>query len=320
MRVKNCTIRVKAAGEQDDIGDGEFEAIVATYDLDSYGDKIVPGAFEKTLADWKDRGDPIPVIWSHMSYDPEAHIGVVVDAKETDDGLWVKGRLDLDQPKAAQVYRLMKGRRVTQFSFAYDVEEGAWIEKADDRPYYELRQLKLYEVGPCLIGVNQETELLAVKAADGRDLNLSVTGRSIAPGEADTIRIAVEAALKAQTGTPDVRRAQARAEHTADDDQANEKAGRVLSAKNETALSEAVAQITAGVKGVKSVLDSIGSSDDDEKSSDSTTKTETEAKPDRSATDEAPTGKSDRPAGVRPASLRLSTDADMAALDAEFGD
>lgn len=310
MRVKNCTIRVKAAGE-DGSDDGTFEAIVATYDLDSYGDKIVPGAFEQTLADWKATGDPIPVIWSHMSYDPEAHIGVVVDAKETDDGLWVKGQLDLDQPKAAQVYRLMKGRRVTQFSFAYDVEEGAWIEKADDRPYYELRQLKLYEVGPCLIGVNQETELLAVKAADGRDLNLSVTGRSIAPGEADTIRIAVEAALKA---APGVRRNDRKPDHTADDDTANEKAGRVLSAKNETALSEAVAQISAGVKGVKSVLDSIGSADDDGKAT-SPGSTETEAKPDRSATDETPTGKSDRPAGVRPASLIANTDAQLAELD-----
>ncbi|GJF04954.1 HK97 family phage prohead protease [Pseudonocardia sp. D17] len=318
MRVKNCAIRVKAAGEQDDTGNGEFEAIVATYDLDSYGDKIVPGAFAKTLEDWKASGDPIPVIWSHMSYDPDAHIGVVVDAKETDDGLWVKGRLDLDQPKAAQVYRLMKGRRVTQFSFAYDVEEGAWIEKADDRPYYELRQLKLYEVGPCLIGVNQETELLAVKAADGRDLNLAVTGRSIAPGEADTIRIAVEAALKAASADP--RHHRATADNQAATEAAEAKAGRVLSAKNETALSEALAQISAGSKGIKAVLDSIGTSDDDKSADTSNAKTENEAKPDRSATDEAPEGKSDRPAGVRPASLRLSTDADIAALDAEFGD
>jgi len=65
------------------------------------------------------------------------------------------------------VYRLLKGRRVTQFSFAYDVNEGAWVSD-DEHPwggYYELRRLKLHEVGPCLVGANQETELIAAKAA-----------------------------------------------------------------------------------------------------------------------------------------------------------
>src|SRR5213079_2627859 len=58
-------------------------------------------------------------------------------------------------------------RRVTQFSFAYDVGEGAWVSD-DEHPwggYNELRRLKLHEVGPCLVGANQETELLAAKAA-----------------------------------------------------------------------------------------------------------------------------------------------------------
>jgi uncharacterized protein len=304
MRVKNCGIRVKAIDGQDGTGedDGTFEAIVATYDLDSYGDKIVPGAFEKTLAEWKASGDPIPVIWSHMSYDPESHIGVVEEAEERDEGLWVKGRLDLEEPRAAKVYRLMKGRRVTQFSFAYDVEEGAWIEKADDRPYYELRQLKLYEVGPCLIGVNQETELLAVKSADGRDVNVQLHGARLDPAQADAVRIAVETAL------------------SKGGDAAGVKAGRVLSAANEKALNGALDKIKDAVTDVKSVLASVVSSDDDdtEKAAGSaaTTKTEHEAKPDRSAADEDPAGvKSGAPAGFRPASHRLL--ADLAALAAE---
>lgn len=301
MRVKNCSIKIKAAGEQDGTDDGTFEAIVATYDLDSYGDRIVPGAFADTLAAWQAKGDPIPVLWSHQAADPDAHIGVVLDARETDDGLWVKGQLDLDAPKAAQVYRLLKGRRVTQFSFAYDVDEGAWIEKSDEPPFYELRKLSLYEVGPCLIGVNQQTELLAVKAADGRDLDLELRGRAIAPGEGEVIRRAVEAALGAVDGS---------------------KAGRTLSAKNETALREAVDQISAGVKGVKSVLDSIGGDDASKGAAPTSQKTETtEAKPDRPAADEEPNrAKSDAPAGPRPASLCRSAEADLLALAAEFGD
>ncbi len=166
-KTKTCPVRIKAAGEQDGTEDGVFEAIVAAYNVDSVGDKIVPGAFADTLAEWKASGDPIPVLWSHMSHDPDYHIGYVEDAEEREEGLWVRARIDLDEPKAGKIYRLLKGRRVRQFSFAYDIQEGGWINKTSDEDgdesYYELRKLTLYEVGPTLIGANQDTELLTVK-------------------------------------------------------------------------------------------------------------------------------------------------------------
>lgn len=163
MKTKTFPGRVKAAGEPG-TDEGVFEAIVSVFgNVDSYGDKVMPGAFADTLAEWKASGDPIPVLWSHMSHDPDYHIGEVLEAEERDEGLWVKARIDLDEPKSRKVYKLLKGRRVTQFSFAYDVLDGA-MAKSDGEHVYELRKLKLYEVGPCLIGVNQQTELLAVKA------------------------------------------------------------------------------------------------------------------------------------------------------------
>ncbi|WP_053612053.1 HK97 family phage prohead protease [Streptomyces sp. XY533] len=169
MRTKDFTARVKAAGVADGLAEGQFVAIVSVFgNEDSVGDVVRPGAFTETLAQWDAKGDPIPVIWSHAWGDPFAHVGVVVKAVETLQGLEVTGQIDdLDtNPTSAQVYRLLKGRRVTQFSFAYDVKEGAWVED-DQHPwggYYELRRLKLHEVGPCLVGANQETELLAAKA------------------------------------------------------------------------------------------------------------------------------------------------------------
>ena len=176
MKVKDWPAHIKALTGDD--AEGTFEAIVSVFgNLDSYGDVVVAGAFTDTLAAWKASGNPIPVIWSHDWSDPFSHIGYTLDAAELmpgderlpDDlknngGLWVKGRLDLDNAKANQVYRLMKGGRVSQFSFAYDVDEGAWIENEDGN-HYELRRLQLYEVGPCLVGANEATELLAVKAA-----------------------------------------------------------------------------------------------------------------------------------------------------------
>ncbi|QVJ00335.1 HK97 family phage prohead protease [Nocardiopsis eucommiae] len=170
MRTKSVPVQIKAAGEHEGTDAGVFEAIVAAYNLDSGGDKITPGAFTKTLAEWTLKGDPLPVIWSHNWSDPDAHIGVVEDAKETEDGLWIKARLDLDEPKAAKVYKLLKGRRVTQFSFGYEIPQGGgeWVDgKSDDEPgHYALNEIKLFEVGPCLVGMNQATSLGAVKTAD----------------------------------------------------------------------------------------------------------------------------------------------------------
>lgn len=143
-------------------GDGTFEALVSVFgNVDAMGDAVMPGAFTDTLADWRAKGDPIPVVWSHQSQDPHAHIGQVLDAEERDAGLWVRGRLDLDAPTAAQVYRLLKGRRVTQFSFAYDVTDAETVDGVN-----ELRAVTLHEVGPTPLGANPATELLAVKSLD----------------------------------------------------------------------------------------------------------------------------------------------------------
>jgi HK97 family phage prohead protease len=147
----------KAAGKS-----GEFEALVSVFgNVDQRGDRVVKGAFAKSLAQWQEKGDPIPVIWNHMWEAPEAHIGKVLpaDAVETDDGLLVKGSLDLDNPFAAQVYRLLAERRVKEFSFGYNL-----IDAERKNGALELYELDLFEVGPTLRGMNPATELLAVKA------------------------------------------------------------------------------------------------------------------------------------------------------------
>ncbi|KOU41275.1 primosomal replication protein N [Streptomyces sp. WM4235] len=169
VQTKDFAAKVKAAGAADGLAEGQFVALVSVFgNEDSVGDVVRPGAFTETLSDWASKGDPIPVIWSHAWGDPFAHVGTVVKAVETLHGLEVTGQIDdLDtNPTSAQVYRLLKGRRVTQFSFAYDVQEGAWVEDENHKygGYYELRRLKVHEVGPCLVGANQETELLAAKA------------------------------------------------------------------------------------------------------------------------------------------------------------
>jgi HK97 family phage prohead protease len=165
-------VRFKAEGEDagdgTKLGPGEFIALAAVFgNIDSYGDRIVEGAFTETLDLWAASGDPIPVIWQHNWGDPNAHIGHVLEAKETTEGLLYKGKLDiepeLENPLARQVYRLMKGRRVTQQSFGFDVIDGRSVTE-EGRDVFEITRVWLYEVGPCLVGVNQATNLLDIKS------------------------------------------------------------------------------------------------------------------------------------------------------------
>lgn len=231
MLTKSAPARVKALTAGDP--DGTFEAVVSVFgNIDRMGDVVLPGAFTDTLAEWKASGDPIPVLWSHNSRDPDYHIGTVIEAAETSEGLQIKGQLDLEGPgKARQVYRLLKGRRVTQFSFAYDVLDGA-PAKIDGQDVFELRKLKLYEVGPTLVGVNPETRLIGAKSDDdlladrigsmhsllaelkaGRTLSAANEGRIrtavselnvvlASVGDAETPKSTTDDSTKAQTGEP----------------------------------------------------------------------------------------------------------------------
>lgn len=174
FKTKAFDATIQGAGDSG-LEDGVFTAIVSTYNPDSYGDIVAPGAFSDSIAEYESKGAKIPVIWAHDWGDPFSHIGVVEKAEETEKGLKVTGYISPEEretnPKAAQIWRLMKARRVTQFSFAFDTLEGGWIEK-DGMELYELRKMKIHEVGPCLLGVNQETELLTAKAMGLKNADL----------------------------------------------------------------------------------------------------------------------------------------------------
>jgi HK97 family phage prohead protease len=164
MKTKSFNANVKAVGTADGLGDGQFTALVAVFgNKDHGGDVIVPGAFAESLREWEASGDAIPAIWSHQWSDPFAHIGWSLSAAETADGLLVTAQLDLENPTALQTYKLLKQRRVKEFSFGYDVVDGGYVTQDEDE-FFELRKLNLIEFGPTLKGMNPETQLLGTKS------------------------------------------------------------------------------------------------------------------------------------------------------------
>jgi HK97 family phage prohead protease len=188
--VKSVTVKFKTDG----LAEGEFVGYASVFgNKDSYGDVVQKGAFANTLAEWERKGVPIPLLWGHNTADPDFNLGELVTAEEDDHGLKVHGRLDMESPKSAQTYRLLKSGRVNQMSFAYSIVDGAYVEPISDDgttswrdAYYELRELDLYEVSIVPIGANQETEILAVKSVIGS--LAAKAGRTLSAKNEDAIR------------------------------------------------------------------------------------------------------------------------------------
>lgn len=215
MDIKNMPVKVKA-GPDDGLEPGEFTAYASTFTRtpDAYGDVVAKGAFVNTLKAWADSGDTMPVLYGHRTDDPDYNIGGVVDASEDDHGLLITGRLDLDNPKAAQVYNLLKGRRLSQMSFAYDVEDEATVSEAGQK-VNELRALKLYEVSVVPVGANQDTSIVAVKANADALAGAVKEGRVLAAKHIDSLRNAQEAigaVIKAAEGMQEPEKASGTAE------------------------------------------------------------------------------------------------------------
>ena len=190
MRTKHATMRIKApdAGTDGDLKTGQFEGYASVFgNVDSYGDRVLPGAFTKTLEDYGDDGAGIPCYWMHRLDDPELNLGSTVKAWEDEKGLRVRVQLDLDNPKAAHVHKLIKTGRVREMSFAYEVTDG---EETDDA--FEIKEVDLFEVSIVPVGANRETELLGVKAREiakalqGEETEETAPDAGKAPGEPPT--------------------------------------------------------------------------------------------------------------------------------------
>lgn len=217
MDLKSLTFTNLKAGEDDGLEAGQFEAYASTFTRtpDSYGDVVAKGAFADTIASWAKSNGVLPILYGHDLQDPFNNLGgadvKAGDLYEDDHGLKVKATLDLENPTAMQVYRLLKGRRINQMSFAFDVLESGDVEvpKADGSTVRarELRKMNLHEISVVPFGANADTEVLAVKAA-AEGLK---AGKTISAKNLESLKSAYEA-LGSVIKTAD---------STTDDDEAN---------------------------------------------------------------------------------------------------
>ncbi len=194
MDTKTTRVSVKA-GPEDGLAEGEFLVYPSTFTKtpDSYGDTVAPGAFLDTIAEWKEAGLTLPALFGHRMDDPDFFVGGAIDMGEDEHGWWVWGAFDMESPKGPQVYRLVKGKRLNQLSFAYDVLDEGQIELEDGTKANELRKLKVYEFSFVPVGANQDTSVVAVKANADAIADGIKAGRAISAKNESELRKAYDA-------------------------------------------------------------------------------------------------------------------------------
>lgn len=189
MKIKNATVRIKA-GAEDGLEDGQFLVYPSTFTKtpDSYGDIVATGAFLETIQEWKDSGNVLPGLYGHRLDDPDFYVASALEMGEDERGWWIKGEFDLESPKGQQVYRLVKGRRLNQLSFAFDVLDEGTVTLDDGTKVNELRRLKVYEFSFVPIGANQDTSVVAVKATTDALVESAKAGRVLAQKHINSLR------------------------------------------------------------------------------------------------------------------------------------
>ncbi|KEY58498.1 HK97 family phage prohead protease [Serratia sp. DD3] len=143
---------------------GEFEGYGSVFGVkDSYGDIVIPGAFVKSLDNWKAKGSQPAMLWQHKSDEP---IGVYTEMREDDVGLFVKGRLLIDDdPLAKRAHAHMKAGSITGLSIGYMLNDWEY-DRAKDA--FILKEIDLWEVSPVTFPSNDEARVSDVKSAFSR--------------------------------------------------------------------------------------------------------------------------------------------------------
>ena len=136
MTVHHKLLRLDAASIKADDGDHhKFQGYASVFNgIDSYGDRIAPGAYAVTL---KNRDRPVQLRWNHWG--PVIGKWIVIEEDKT--GLWVEGELTRGHSKADDAAALIRHGAISGLSIGYRVK--SWEEHED---YNLLKEIELVEI------------------------------------------------------------------------------------------------------------------------------------------------------------------------------
>ena len=148
----DCGLEIKALSD-----DGVIEGYGSVFgNVDHGGDKVMPGAFIEGLTAGKRAGRTVNMLWNH---DPSQPIGVWEDLAEDAKGLWGKGRLVMEVPKAREAHALMKAGAISGLSIGYRTKSSE-----PDGAVRLLKAVELYEISLVTFPMNERARVTSVKS------------------------------------------------------------------------------------------------------------------------------------------------------------
>lgn len=152
---------------------GEFEAVVSTFgNIDSYNERIIPGAFTKSISTYADQGRRFKVLWSHNIERPIGTAELVQmmpgddrlpEEMRANGGLMAIGQLALDTYDGEQASKHLAAGTFDEFSIGFMVKN----DRIADDGVRELLDLDIFEVSPVVVGANRQTGLVSLKGGWG---------------------------------------------------------------------------------------------------------------------------------------------------------
>lgn len=152
MKTKDFAFKAEDVSEA-----GTFEGYGSIFgNLDSYGEIVEAGAFEKSLARHaKEKTTPL-MLWQH---DPYAPIGVWDELAEDKKGLYCKGHLLAGVQRSDEALIILKAGAIRGLSIGYRE-----IKVEPEGNNRRLIELDLYEISPVSFPANRRASVTGVKS------------------------------------------------------------------------------------------------------------------------------------------------------------
>lgn len=114
--------------------DGTFSGYGSIWGVvDSYGDIVLPGAFKGSLAAHAAAGDMPKLLWQH---DPNEPIGVWLEMREDEQGLYARGKLLTDVRRGAEALSLLRAGALSGLSIGYETIDSSNASAEEVRQSY----------------------------------------------------------------------------------------------------------------------------------------------------------------------------------------
>lgn len=140
---------------------GRFSGYASVFnEVDSYGDKVLPGAFADSIARAAKAGRMPAMLWQH---DPCEVIGIWQVMREDARGLYVEGQI-ADTSDGQEAYTLLKMGALSGLSIGFTTVEEQWNKVDGVR---EITAVDLWEVSLVTFPANLSARVEDVKHSGG---------------------------------------------------------------------------------------------------------------------------------------------------------